>query len=184
MKTKKIFCILLATVIFAMTLVSCGENGKNSEPAMPTSGKCGDTVNWSFDEKSGLLTVNGTGEMFGFNTDDAAPPWHEFADKIKTVKIQKGVTMIGQSAFAECKALTAVEIPEGVVTISSSAFAECSSLVSVVIPASVTTIGDSAFINCTSLEDVDLKNNKVKLGKYTFDGCSKLVSGDVKLKNN
>ena len=61
------------------------------------------------------------------------------------------VTSIGERAFYNCKAITAVTIPSSVTSIGDWAFRECEALTSITIPASVTSIGESAFEYCNAL---------------------------------
>lgn len=98
-------------------------------------------------------------------------------------RVPDGVTIIGESAFAECKNLTSVVIPEGVTSIGSPdfddcdvphngpwpVFSGCSSLTSVTIPRSVASISDFAFDDCSGLKDVyyagnQAQWNKIKIG--------------------
>ena len=55
------------------------------------------------------------------------------------------VTAIGDRAFAEKTALTAIYLPETVKTIGTRAFYACSGLSEMTIPASVTSIGTQIF---------------------------------------
>ena len=69
------------------------------------------------------------------------------------------VTSISNSAFVNCKKLTAVTIPNSVKNISDSAFKDCSFLTSVDIPNSVTVIGDYVFSGCVSLSNIRVDKN-------------------------
>lgn len=69
------------------------------------------------------------------------------------------VTSISNSAFVNCKNLTAVTIPNSVINISDSAFKDCSFLTSVTIPNSVTVIGDYVFSGCVSLSNIQVDKN-------------------------
>ena len=102
----------------------------------------GDLI-WTLDDE-GTLVISGGGAMEDFS-EDAPAPWLEYADSIRTVEIQKGVSSIGSHAFRGCSGITAMDIPAGVTDIGSMAFADCGALESVKIPAGVTSIGESAF---------------------------------------
>ena len=65
------------------------------------SGSCGDTVTWTFDTNSGILSISGTGEMNNF-VDFSNQPWYEYANTITAVSIENGVTYIGTHAFDGC----------------------------------------------------------------------------------
>ncbi len=86
------------------------------------------------------------------------------------------VTMIGDSAFAECLSLTSVTIPNFVTTIGDYAFAESDSLTNVTIPDSVTTIGNHAFRGCRSLTSVIIPNSVKAIGQEDFYYCDRLTS--------
>ena len=75
-----------------------------------------------------------------------------------TYSIRKGIKIICDEAFADCK------------------FIGCRSLTSLVIPDSVTNIGDYAFWNCRSLTDIVIPDGVTSIGKCAFDGCSALSS--------
>ncbi len=139
------------------------------------SGTCGDNLTWTLDSE-GLLTITGTGEMenwsngFYYNYN----PWYQ-NENIKTVKIETGVTSIGESAFRECTSLTSIIIPDSVTSIGKDTFYKCTSLTSIIIPDSVTSIGESAFTNCTSLTSIEVSEQNFA---YTsIDGV--LYSKDV-----
>ena len=62
---------------------------------IPTSGSCGDNVNWSYAD--GVLTITGSGAMDDYDWGDA--PWYVSRSDIATVVIDAGVTSIGSYAF-------------------------------------------------------------------------------------
>ena len=157
------------------------------EPA--TSGDCGatenDPVKWSFDSRTGVLTISGTGAMadwkaHGTNASTACGnkaangsdttcevsdcylnrPWQGYKDQIIKVVIERGVTTIGAHAFFLCSNLESVSIPEGATSIGDRAFSQ-TSLESIVIPASVTVIGPSiheVFYQCYNLKNITVES--------------------------
>ena len=90
--------------------------------------------------------------------------------------IPNSVTEIGESAFANCHALSAVTIGARVTKIGNWAFAGCHKLTSIAIPDSVTEIGDNAFAKCGALSAVTLGNHVTKIGSEAFYECNKLTS--------
>ena len=165
---------------------------------------CGKTENdkvvWFYDVNTTILIISGEGEMADFT--DTSMPWYNCIRKITRVVINKGVTSIGESAFAKCTLLEAVKIGEDVTTIGdyafaycnflksvtmgdrvtsigASAFAECAGLTSVTIPDSVTTISGLAFLNCSNLTSVTIPKNVTTIDRYAFDGCAALTSINV-----
>jgi hypothetical protein len=115
---------------------------------------------------------------------------------IKSVKIGKNVTSIGDGAFEMCQVLSSIElgnvktiegnafsncenlnnvvIPEGVTTISYSTFYFCRALKNLSLPESVTTIERNAFSQCTALEDFTVGDNVTSVGNYLFSDCKSL----------
>jgi len=120
------------------------------------SGTCGDNLTWTLDTDTGLLEISGTGEMRDYKYE---APWEDYLSYIKMVRINNGVTTIGDKAFSSCYSLTSVTIPDSVTTIGDQAFWCCKSLTSVTIPAGVTYIGAWAFAGCSALNDITVDEN-------------------------
>jgi len=137
-------------------------------------GKCGDNLTWKL--KNGVLTISGTGEMWGDTyTDISEVSWHTNKNAIRKVVIENGVTSIGKWAFCDCSNLTSVTIPNSVVLIWDWAFAGCSSLTGVTIPNPNAFIGEIAFGNCSGLKSITIPKNTVYINKFSFSGCSSLT---------
>ena len=100
-----------------------------------------------------------------------AGPYGDYNKAIKTVKIQNGVTSIGDYAFDNCTSLTRIEIPSSVTSIGREAFEKCERLTSIEIPSSVTSIGWNAFAYCTSLTDVEIQSIGAFKYNYVFYGA-------------
>ena len=133
-------------------------------------GSLGSGLAWKL-TKAGTLTISGKGAMPDFDkvTDQ---PWSNYADKIRKVVIEDGVTGIGSGAFWNCGVISA-EISAGVTTIGSNAF-RGSQLISAVIPGSVKTIGDSAFRDCKNLSSVKISEGVETIGPNAFRACMAL----------
>ncbi len=143
-------------------------------------GKCGDDLNWEFDEEKGILYIDGTGDMYDYDYDNR--PWEAYEGSIKQVIIGDGVTNIGNYAFYNCPSLTSITIPDSVTSIGMGAFSGCTNLESIKIPNNVTTIESTAFGNCTKLSSVDLPTNwDTNISIYSsgyfspFYGCNNLT---------
>ena len=54
-------------------------------------------VKWTLDNKD-TLTISGTGAMKNY-TYKSEMPWYQYINQIQSVKIEKGVTSIGDYAF-------------------------------------------------------------------------------------
>ncbi|MBQ3531015.1 MAG: leucine-rich repeat protein [Oscillospiraceae bacterium] len=140
------------------------------EQKLPTGayiakGYCGDELNggknlvW-FINYSGTLTIRGKGNMADFEQVEdgngvwkSTAPWVEYADKIKAITIEKGITSIGSYAFYE---LTNVGgnciIPEGVTVIKTNAFNRTPFNGTLTLPSTLRTIGVGAFYECTGIK--------------------------------
>ena len=161
------------------------------------TGKCGDNLTWSLNKSTGELVISGTGDMYDYIDESAG--WYIYGDYIKSIKIDEGVTSIGEFAFSYYSSytgeitvsiastvktikggaffgcgMTELVIPEGVTEIGNSAFAYCEYLKTVSIPYSVTHIGDSAFGAC-SFGKLVIPESVTSLGNSVFVNCDKLT---------
>lgn len=158
------------------------------------SGACGDSIAWSLDTETGVLAIEGKGEIafvttYNQETEEWEQPktWLQYKDKISSARIAEGVTCIGYEAFKDCSNLVSVSIPNSVTRIESSAFSGCSALKSLDIPNSVTHIENFAFSDCSALKSLDIPNSVTSMGQCVFDGCDSLeyeIENDVKYLSN
>ena len=118
----------------------------SDEIASGTCGANGDNLTWTFDSATGTLTISGTGAMENYDDDDSYY-CKAYGSQITHVKIEAGVTSIGNYAFYNCSNLVSVSISNSVTNIGEGAFHRCSSLASFAIPESVKIIGGAAFYN-------------------------------------
>ena len=146
----------------------------SARPALVASGKCGDSASWKLDT-DGVLTITGTGPMADYSqhASDNCAPWRTYANDIKKVVVQKGVTAIGSYAFASLERVTSVTIPEGVTSIGSSAFENCGlmaygGLGAVTLPEGLTTIGSSAFSG-SYMDSLTLPESLRTIGGAAFE---------------
>lgn len=107
------------------------------------SGECGENVKYTL-TKAGLLTLKGKGETYSYNSSKVAP-WMAYSDMIRQVKVEKGVTGLGNQLFLECYAIRKASLPGSLCKIGNRTFWGCSSLLSIKLPKSVNDIGDNAF---------------------------------------
>ena len=121
--------------------------------------ECGTSVICNLSDDGLILTVSGTGEMKDFSESDT----REWKDTIKELRIEDGVTSIGDEAFSYCKELKTVVINESsnLNSIGRSSFQSCYKLTTFTIPKSVNSIGNYALAYCSSLKEiiVDPENN-------------------------
>lgn len=175
-KGKQILGIILAVIMMMGVIPMEGLQfvmEVYAEETTPTSGTCGkngeDNLTWELsDDKT--LTISGTGDMENW---DSYSPWKNL--NIKSVVITKGVTTIGNGAFAGCSNLREIVIPEGVTTIGERVFSNCNSLTEITIPDSVTVIGARVFEYCTNLIGIIIPEGVTTIGEYAFYCCSNLT---------
>ena len=163
--------------------------------AVVTSGQCGDSAFWSFDETTGVLTIFGSGTMTNY-TSNTEVPWYHLRESISSVVIESGVTSVGRNAFRGYTALNSVSFPDGFKTVSAYAFYGCRGLTAVTLPDSVTTLGGTSFYSCsnlksvnipagvksisvaafmnTGLESITIPSNVTSIAGQAFQGCSSL----------
>ena len=147
-KLKRI--LIFAAFVAALTCLLC--MALNAETYSGTCGAEGDNLTWTLDTDTGVLKIEGKGEMADFS--NSGTPWGAYRTMITSVEISDGVTSIGNYAFPSCSGLTSIEMPSSVTSIGRAAFMNCSSLTSVIIPNGVKNIGSRAFEYCSSLTSI------------------------------
>ncbi len=141
-----------------------------------TSGTCGDSLNWSYNTSTGVLTISGSGTM-------TSHPWSGYKSTISQIKFSGNITSICTDAFRDCKNLDYVTIPASVTAIYDSAFTNCLNLerVSFSSNSKLTTLGKSystygVFRGCKNLTSIVLPNKLTYVQGYAFADCSNLTS--------
>lgn len=121
--------------------------------AITDSGTCGNSMYWSYDSSTKVLSISGQGYMSNFSSNGTTvnTPWWNYRDQIESINIASGVLSIGKRAFATCKNVLTVNFPNSLDSIGAYAFSGCKKLSSVTIGDNVSFIGDCAFNNCDSL---------------------------------
>ena len=157
--------------------------------AQVTSGYCGNPnvnggrdVKWEFDVST--IIISGTGEMANFEKIEDRP-WNSFANSIKQVIIDDGVTTVGACAFAFCEGLICVDGGNDVQVIEEGAFAACFNLIdcqNLIFGAEF--IMQVAFAECHSLRGNDeseygsgksiLYLTASEIGRQAFLACQKI----------
>lgn len=132
---------------------------------------------YAFYECKGLTTVDLT---FDSNPAMGIASFY-CCSNIESVSLKGNITTIGSSMFSSCPKLTKLELGENVTVIGNSAFANCG-FSEVVLPDSVTTIEDSAFFSCNNLSKINKPANLTKIGRAAFCGdafVSAIIYSDV-----
>lgn len=102
----------------------------NVYAATPTTGKCGENIIWKYNSSSKTLTLSGTGAIDSFTDDDFSNlerPWKNYIHEIENVKIEEGITSIGDYTFKYIASneIKNIEIPKSLISIGKSAFKTC-----------------------------------------------------------
>lgn len=138
------------------------------------SGTCGENLTWTLNAGTGLLSIEGTGDM-------TSAPWLDnYTNLIKTVKIGEGVTSLWYDgnrwigAFAYCGNLTSVELPSSMTTLGNFSFRQCYNLKSITIPEGMAILGNYAFMHCTGLQSITLPDTLQQIDGSVFYNCTAL----------
>ena len=136
-------------------------------------------LSFEYDNKTFSLLICGNGKIPDFYSASETP-WYSYNDKILSVRIEDGVTTVGNNAFSRMTSLKTVSLPESIVEIGESAFSDCPLLETVNVPSGVEEINYKTFYNCRSLKNIDI-SNVISIGDYAFYRCSALEN--VRLSN-
>ena len=140
------------------------------------SGSLGENASYTLDNY-GNFTISGYGETnnqsFQLETINDDIPWLRYADIIKTVTVEEGITAIGANMFIDCTALKQVSLPESLVEIRWNVFCGCTALEQITLPDSVTSIGSRAFSGC-GIKQLVLPKSIMEIGYNAFDHCTAL----------
>lgn len=91
--------------------------------ACETSGRFGDSAEWSYEESSKTITIRGTGKLEGRMRDKLG----SVCAFVEHVIIEEGITCIGEQAFYWTN-IVSVKLPDSIITIERYAFAYCTKL--------------------------------------------------------
>ena len=189
MNTKKLLCTLLALgmllSLLPVTVFAAGPTASGSHLGL----------NWKL-TSDGTLTVSGSGDMPDFFADRNGTPWYSYNNDIKKIVVKSGLTSIGEAAFYDCDATTAViadtvteiddnafrrcmylktiELPSGLKELGDNAFYDCDALSTITLPAGITEISDGLFYD-SGITAVTCKGTITEIGERAFYSCDKLV---------
>ena len=123
----------------------------------PQEDKCGASLNYKFDSRTGVLEISGTGKMNNYTTSNQ--PWKSW--NVKKVVVKEGCTYIGENAFKNMICITDIDLANSIEEIGAFAFDNLT-ITSVDLPTKLKLIGKAAFGDCNYLKDV------------SFYGCDQL----------
>lgn len=106
--------------------------------------------------------------------ENALPEDAFYLSQIIEYKLPKGLTRIGNAAFAKNTRLCKIIIPQDVTEIEENAFSFCEKLEEIDLPSRLTTLEAAVFMGCTSLKKVTLPENLTTIGESAFEQCLSL----------
>lgn len=185
---------LCFTVMFLICL-PISANSPEPEISAP-SGTYGDNLTWTLSE-DGVLTISGVGPMADLPYEER---WTDLIKKdVVQVRIESGITHIGNDAFSNfsrlqsvsmadtvtsigagafyfCEALDEITLSENLMSIGNAAFSFCCDLTSIMLPDGITVIESSTFQNCLQLQNVTFPKHLKSIENQAFAGCRMLHS--------
>lgn len=211
MKTvKRQLSVLFAVILLLSCLPLGGLRQRTESSILPNVlaadaidfGTCGENLMWYLDV-DGLLTVYGTGEMEK-HSDLHRPKWMQYADSVKSLKVEEGVTSITALAFDGCTALASISVPESLEQIHGTAFegtafyndennyedgvlylgkhllrSKPDLAGDYTVKDGTRSIADNAFFGCDALTSVSVPQTVKRIGTNAFYGCSALTQIDL-----
>ena len=135
---------------------------------------CGASAFWML-SVDGILIITGSGAMDSY-TSASNTPWYSQRDSILEIRVEEGITTIGDYAFAKCEKAAAIKLPDSLLSIGKYAFDGCKAMTSFTIPQGITATSAYMLRNCTALTQVILPQSLRSIGEYSFYGCSALES--------
>ena len=177
---KRIIRLIIFT-IFISVLMTLFVFSISAEVYIGNCGANGSNITFSLDTETGILSIAGEGEMKDYTYSNelyyADTPWISYRNLIRQIKIDNGITHIGNYAFYELSSVVeTVIIPESVISIGDNAFQLCESVEGIMIPNSVTKIGKYAFDCCMSIKSIIIPDGVTNIENSTFFWCCSLES--------
>ena len=158
--------------------------------AVSSWGYCGDSVTYTFDSKTGLLTISGTGDMRNYSSASSSPFYND--SSIKSVVISDGVTSIGGCAFYGCTGLKELTMSCSIkIYNSENTFYNCTNIEKVTLTKGTGTMQDYGtstyssttyyqytpwYISRSSIKEIVIEDGVQNIGRYEFSGCTGLTS--------
>jgi len=172
---------LLLVLVMCLSLCACGvsadipvESLPNTEPPVTNTipsvdsasilkeGTCEEGITYKLYD-NGVLVVSG-GEFL-------VEPFTKFNDYVQYIKVEEGITFIGNKVFADLKNCIMVELPSTLKWIDVAAFANCSALETVNLPDGLESIGKNAFY-FAGLTSVEIPGSVFLIEEGAFSYCN------------
>lgn len=164
---KRLLYLICALCIAAASLIPQVYADDNLQ-----SGRCGDNLKWEYYINGRILRISGTGKMYDYDEYYNPPPWKDNVD-MTSVEICRGVTTVGDYAFADCKSLESADM-EAVSSIGEGAFSGCENLGYAGYGDRLISIGDAAFSGCSRLSRPKWPDTLREICADAYRGCKYL----------
>lgn len=105
---------------------------------------------------------------------EVQPKAFSVCEKLKDVRLNEGLKIIGSSAFRDCPSLEVIRFPSAVREVQPAVFSYCKNLKEVIFNEGLRTIGWGAFGSCASLEIINFPSTMRKVGPEAFRECGAL----------
>jgi len=148
--------------------IVCFTNIQTSAASTVAKGKCGKNATWIISE-DGVMYIKGKGVLKGEENG-----WNKYQHKIKKIVIQKGITIIKETALASMHNIKEIKLPNSVKKIENGAFMDCGKLEKINIPSTVNELPNNIFSGCEKIEQITLPKKLKKIGAYAFYKCKRL----------
>ena len=162
---------------------------ETEEALAAASGMCGRNCYWNL--SNGKLSIHtqyaGTSSMDSY-TQASETPWYAYKDQITSVEI-RGITYIGDYAFAECDKMVSITYPSGIWWTGNYSLQNCTSLENVYISSlydwcdlNFGTDGhpmkyaEHLYLNGKELTNVVIPDNVTVIQDKAFYSCENLTS--------
>lgn len=171
--------LVLAAVGIGWLLVRGNLGTGTMDTANQVSGQCGDNLTWTLDTQTGVLKIEGTGQMDNYRSADIYreenlpyPPWQKYRNIITAVEIGQGVTSVGDCAFYGYDTISSLQLPSTVETVNFHAFWGCG-ILELSLPDGLREIGEGAF-SFNPLAELVLPDSVEYVQSGAFDGIQSL----------
>lgn len=112
---------------------------------------CGDDAIWDYDNYDTLI-ISGTGSTYDYNYQEENYPWFLLKENIKYIKINEGISRLGNANFHGLTKLSSVSTSNlptsSLIEIGARCFGGCYNLSSIFLPDSIEKIGEFALAQC------------------------------------
>lgn len=169
----------ISIMLVALFLCIGLQAGDGTAQAKTVKGKWKKNITWTYDTKSRVLVVEGSGKIADQeSTDDetipdTTPGWKKYYLEVRKVIIRGNITEIGSSTFYDFRNMTSLQIPDSVRKIQACAFWHSDRLKKVKLPSKLVQLEFSSF-GSSGLREITISPGVKKVGWAAFDSNSKL----------